>query len=142
MTAERGTKVIFDTNIWISYLIGRRLSGLTDLIIEKEIQIILSDQLIEEIKEVTARPKLLKYFRTEDVEDLIDLLETIGESFTVSSVPDVCRDPKDNFILGLASESQANFLVTGDEDLLILKSYENTEIIQPAELIDRLGASW
>ncbi len=141
MTAERGTKVIFDTNIWISYLIGRRLSGLTDLIIEKEIQIILSDQLIDEIQEVTARPKLSKHFQKEDIEDLIDLLETIGEAFTVSTIPDVCRDPKDNFILGLASESQADFLVTGDEDLLILESYENTEIIQPAELIERLGAS-
>ena len=41
----------------------------------------------------------------------------------------MCRDPKDDFLLGLAKKSSADYLVTGDKDLLDLKKYQNTEII-------------
>jgi predicted nucleic acid-binding protein len=41
---------------------------------------------------------------------------------------DVCRDPKDNFLLALAVDSGADFLLTGDKDLLVLKIYNNTII--------------
>lgn len=62
MKSEQRTKVIFDTNIWISYLIGYQLGGLTDFLISRKIEIVLSEQLRTEILEVTGRKKFRKYF--------------------------------------------------------------------------------
>lgn len=46
-----------------------------------------------------------------------------------------CRDPDDNYLLALAETSQANYLVTRDEDLLSLKQWKDTRIIYPARLL-------
>ncbi|GHT88663.1 hypothetical protein FACS189474_4300 [Bacteroidia bacterium] len=46
-------KVIFDTNVWISFLIGKRLSIIEKYIANRRITIVVADHLIKEIKEVT-----------------------------------------------------------------------------------------
>lgn len=55
-------KVIFDTNVWISFLIGKRLSFLKEYLANGEIQISTTEQLIIEIKEVTRRKNLKNIF--------------------------------------------------------------------------------
>jgi len=123
MTSEKRTKVILDTNIWISYLIGYQLSGLTELLICQKIELVLSEQLRTEIIEVTRRKKFRKYFNEQKVNQLLKLMEFIGTDHEVIDYPNVCRDPKDDFLLGLIRVSQANFLVTGDQDLLELNPF-------------------
>jgi len=46
---------------------------------------------------------------------------------------DVCRDKKDNFLLEVALEGKADYLITGDEDILVLGSFHNTKIIRPKD---------
>lgn len=60
-------KVIFDTNVWISFLIGKRLTGIKQYISDGSITIITTEQLLTEIKMVTNREKLKKYFPEESV---------------------------------------------------------------------------
>jgi len=139
MTSEQRTKVIFDTNIWISYLIGHQLGGLTELLTSKKIEIILSEQLRTELTEVTKRKKFQKYFSKEKVIELLKLMDFIGTDHEVIEYPNICRDQKDNFLLGLIRASRANFLVTGDQDLLELHPFEGTEIIRPNELIEQIA---
>jgi len=79
--SQKRNKVIIDTNVWISFLIGRRLHTLQALISERKITIVLSEQLLEELLLVTQRPKLAKYFPQEKVHELISLLRTIGEVY-------------------------------------------------------------
>ncbi len=74
-------RIIVDTNLWISFLIGKKLSRLKDLFVNNNIQLIISDQLLEEIKLVTSRPKLAKYFSAEKVSDLLRLMKIIGLNF-------------------------------------------------------------
>lgn len=59
---------------------------------------------------------------------LIDLIEEYGEIVKVKSTVQICRDDKDNFLLALAKDGKADYLVTGDKDLLILESFEKTKI--------------
>ena len=118
MSKRKSIKVIFDTNIWISFLIGKKLLLIKDLIISKQLVIVLSDQLLLEIRTVTQRPKLRAYFPAEKVEELIEFLLTVGQRYDASPVYQLSRDPKDNFLLDLADKSQADYLVTGDKDLL------------------------
>jgi len=130
---DQPIRAIFDTNVWISYLIGRQLKNITKLIVDKKIELILSDQLILEVKEVTSRPKFRKYFKSEKVEELLVFMGIMGTNYPIRKIPQICRDPKDNFLLGLISESDADYLVTGDKDLLSLNPFKNTKILEPVE---------
>jgi putative PIN family toxin of toxin-antitoxin system len=82
MTATN-IKVIFDTNVWISFLIGKRLSFIKNYISIGQITIVTTDQLLKEIKEVTGRERLKKYFPQQSVEELLELLETIAEKVEI-----------------------------------------------------------
>ncbi|MBI5379195.1 MAG: putative toxin-antitoxin system toxin component, PIN family, partial [Nitrospirae bacterium] len=52
--------------------------------------------------------------------------------------PKVCRDPDDDAILGCAVEGRANYLVTGDQDLLVLREYMGVHIITARHYLERL----
>ncbi len=117
----RNEKVIFDTNLWISFLITKDHTEIDDLIIEGKIHLIFSPELIEEFLTVTSRPKFKKYFRKQDIEELLEIFDTYATLVNVNLEITECRDPKDNFLLSLAVESKADYLVTGDQDLLTKK---------------------
>ena len=137
----KSIKVIFDTNVWISYLIGKRLSGLTDYISSGKVTIVLTDQLLTEIREVTQRPRLTKYFPQKSVSDLLDLLGMIALHIEITPTHFDSRDPKDNFLLDLIEYSKADFLVTGDQDLLVLNPFGTTQILSPVEFENTLKLS-
>jgi uncharacterized protein len=122
-------KAIIDTNLFISYLIGKRLNGLKRLLIESKIELVFAEQNLREILMVTSREKFQKYFLRSDVDELIEFIRIIGNIYEISEIKNICRDPKDDFLLSLSSESKADYLVTGDKDLLELKKHQNTEII-------------
>jgi len=70
---DRKIKVIFDTNVWISFLIGKRLSKLKEYISNGHMIIVITEQLSTEIKMVTEREKLKKYFPKHSVNKLIGI---------------------------------------------------------------------
>lgn len=113
------------------------MNRLKDLLVSFEIQLIFAEQIIDEIRIVSSREKFVKYFNETDVYDLIELLRIIGEFHVVSSEINICRDPKDNFLLSLAEASKADYLVTGDNDLLILEKYGNTNIL-PLDAFEKI----
>jgi putative PIN family toxin of toxin-antitoxin system len=130
---NKSVKVIFDTNVWISFLIGKRLAKIKQHISDKSIIIITTEQLLLEIKNVTSREKLKKYFPKESVKELIELLDTIAEKVVIKQKYFINRDPKDNFLLDLIDFSKADYLVTGDKDLLELNPFLTAQILTPAE---------
>ncbi|HMZ46590.1 MAG TPA: putative toxin-antitoxin system toxin component, PIN family [Chitinophagaceae bacterium] len=135
---NKSIKVIFDTNIWISFLIGKHLAKIKRYLSNGSIIIITSEQLISEIKVVTGRAKLKKYFPHDSVEEMIELLETIAIKVETKSTHFVSRDPKDNFLLDLIDFSKADFLVTGDKDLLELSPFKTAQILTPTEFETQL----
>lgn len=60
MSSQKPSKVIIDTNLWISFLIGKELQNLKDIIVTEKIRLVMTDQLVNEIKFVTARIPSLK----------------------------------------------------------------------------------
>lgn len=139
MASNPPLKVIIDTNLWISFLIGQALADLKGLMVNETIQIVLCEQLREEIRRVTQRPKLRKYFSPQKVAELLELLATIGLLIEITSEASVCRDEKDNFLLALAQDSQADFLVTGDADLLVLQEFEGTKIVTYQKFLGQIN---
>jgi uncharacterized protein len=135
----KSIKVIFDTNVWISFLIGKRLAIIKNYISSGQITIVTTEQLLTEIKEVTSRERLKKYFPQESVLELLDLLETIAEKVEIKSTHFINRDPKDNFLLDLIDFSKADYLVTGDKDLLIHNPFKSATILTPASFEKELS---
>jgi putative PIN family toxin of toxin-antitoxin system len=72
-------KVIFDTNVLISFLTGKRLSFIKEYISDARITVITTDQLIKEIEDVTQRKQLKKYFPRESVCELLNLFDTVAK---------------------------------------------------------------
>ena len=131
-------KVILDTNLWISFLISRKLDSIDELILNGKITLLFSTESIEEFIDVTSRPKFKKYFSKEDIRKLLSIFNTYGQLISISSPIATCRDFKDNFLLNLAVDGNADFLVTGDEDLLSIEEIENIPIITFNQLITHL----
>ncbi len=126
-------KIILDTNLFISFLISKKLDELVKLIEENLIVILYSDELIAEIIRVTSKTKFQKHF-TLDVFELLEVVfEKYGILIEITSNILICRDPDDNFFLNLAVDGNADYLITGDKDLLILEKINNTKIITIAD---------
>lgn len=98
----------------------------------------MCEQIIEEVNLVTQRPKLQKYFPATKVQELFQLLRIIGFWVEITSEVAICRDSKDDYLLALAKDSQADFLITGDADLLTLGNFEGTEILTDQDFLETM----
>jgi putative PIN family toxin of toxin-antitoxin system len=128
-------KIIIDTNIFISFLITKNYTQLNKFFFSKEWVLIFSIELIEELIEVSRRPKFRRFFSAADIEDLLTMLYNNGDFIDVKTEVAICRDPKDNFLLALAIDGEAEFLLTGDQDLLVFGTYENTSIMSISDFL-------
>lgn len=133
-------RVVIDTNIWISFLIGKALGGLSEAIISERITILFSEELFAELIEVLQRPKFKKYFPAAAIEELIVLLYDKVEWVEIACHFEDCRDKKDNFLLDLSVSGHADYLVTGDDDLLILNPFHSVKIVSYRAFQDALLA--
>jgi len=97
------------------------------------VELVFCNELLAEFIEVTNRPKLKKFFTAEDWTLISEIIERHAVFIPVISSITLCRDVKDNFLLSLVKDSKANYLLTGDKDLLVLKSFEETQIITITE---------
>ena len=90
---------------------------------------------MEEFTAVVFRPKFRKYFNETEIDHLLTHLSTHSEFVKVKSKTNICRDLKDNFLLSLCKDGKVDYLITGDEDLLILKKYKRTSIIKISDYL-------
>ena len=127
--AIKEKRIILDTKLWISFLITKDISKLDNRIFTGETVLIFSQELLHEFITVVSRPKFRKYFSQEDTIEILDIIDQQAEFVEVTSDIKKCRDEKDNFLLSLAVDGNADFLITGDQDLLELKEIEKTQII-------------
>lgn len=121
-------RIILDTNLWISFLISKDFSKLDEIIFSKKSILIFSQELLEEFLEVVKRPKFRRYFAQTDIEELLETIDEYGEFIVVKSKIEICQDAKDNFLLSLAVDGKADFLLTGDQDLLMIEKIDKTNI--------------
>lgn len=134
---NRPERVIIDTNLWISFLISNNYTELDEILIQRKCVLIFGDELLEEFLTVIKRPKFKNFFSLEDTINLIDTIQNYAEFVEVKSQVNICRDSKDNFLLALAEDSNADFLITGDNDLLVLKKYGSTTIITITDFLKK-----
>jgi uncharacterized protein len=138
MPKNNPVKIVIDTNLWISFLISDKQRKLDSLLYLEAVRLLFSPELLAEINSTISKPKLKKYFSKNAMEEMLINLEPFIELVEVKSSISICRDPKDNFLLSLSKDGKANFLLTGDNDLLDLKKYGKTRILKIAEFFDEM----
>ena len=130
---NRSWRVVIDTNIWISFLIGKRLSGLHRHIDSGRITVVTCGMQLRELADVLNRPRIRKYIPREVAEEFLELLCEVAMLVEPEQGAPLCRDPKDDYLLYTAIAAQADYLVSGDNDLLSLRHVEHTQIITFAD---------
>ena len=129
-------KLVVDTNLWISFLSSRSYAKLDKILKAGLVRLIFSTELIEEFIEVVERPKFKKIFSSSDIRNLFTDIYLYADFIEVTTSVQICRDKKDNFLLALCQDGNADFLLTGDEDLLILRKFGKTRIMTLAEYLE------
>jgi len=138
------TRVILDTNLWISYFLRSGNSPLNRLIEHEKVIFLWSEELIEELIQVSQRDKFQKYIPLDQLTSFLGYLQSKSELVEVKSEVKLCRDPADDFLLSLAKDGTlslakdgtADFLITGDKDLLALSQIFSTQILTLTTFIE------
>jgi len=130
--------IVIDTNVLISAVL--RPDGTARKALDKayrEFKIAQSDETYQELKTRIYKRKFDKYISDEDRQYFLNVVKKYCQFIEVTSQVTTCRDPDDNKFLELAKDSNAEFLITGDQDLLSLKiisEYQN-HIITPTDFL-------
>lgn len=123
-------RFIIDTNILVSAaLIRRSPPWQATTFIEKTGTILYSKATLAEFQSVLNRKKFNKYLTPEEKQQFILKFIEKAELVAITETITDCRDPKDNKFLELAISGSANFIITGDQDLLILHPFQTVNII-------------
>ncbi|GHT36382.1 PIN domain-containing protein [Bacteroidia bacterium] len=130
-------KIIIDTNLWLSFLISREYEKLDFLFSSKKICLLFSERLFVEFISVASRDKFKKYFSKNDIDELSKKMKKVAKIICTKTIQTQCRDAKDNFLLELAIDGKADYLITGDNDLLTLKAVGKTKIVKMNEFLKK-----
>lgn len=138
-------RVFLDANILISYLLNPNGATPINVVVESAwagaYTLIVAEPLFEElINKATEKPWLAQRIAQQDVQRLVDAVRIIAEIVPpiMEPIPVVTRDPKDDYLVAYALIGQADFLVTGDDDLLVLKRVGDMKIVRPHEFVGLL----
>lgn len=132
-------RAVLDTNIIVSAVLIRR--GNEDRILQawrrRAFELVLSVPILTELAHVMFYDKIKKarWMTDKQISFLFEAFEK--ESLIVEPKKNItiCRDSSDNKFLEAAVTAAAHCIVTGDKDLLDLKSYHHVEIVKPAAFL-------
>ncbi len=135
-------RALFDTNIFISYLLSPTAGGtITDIVeaaVNQTFTLILPGELVDRFPSTVASKKYLaKRIKLEDASQFLEILAEASEIVPPieSPIPRVCRHVKDDYLLAYALVGRSDYLVTGDDDLLVLGQVEELKIVTPTDFL-------
>lgn len=129
-------RYVLDTNLVISALLFKSSTPAKVFrYVLKYGEVLSSLELLEELNEVLGRDKFSRYITSEEREEFLEsLLERViliqpGERIQL------CRDPQDDMVLSLALSGRANYIISGDNDLLVLNPFRDVKIVTAGQFL-------
>ena len=129
-------KILFDTNLWISFMIGKHLSTLADVLYRSDVEVYVSEQLLNEIRTVIVRPKFDRLISTETRYNFFEMVYNVCHmtNINVEAISPI-RDIKDIYLLSMAESVPVDYIVSGDKDLTDLHEHAGISILKYSELL-------
>ena len=139
-------RVVLDTNVLVSGLVARQgvPRQILDAWVEGCFTLVTSLYLVEELAHVLSYPRIAKRLRISDEEVEALLAALLSQAVAVPGhlcLPGVTRDPKDDAVVACAKEGQADCIVSGDQDLLVLGEYEGIQVVTPRQFMLSIAES-
>ncbi|MGH2532962.1 MAG: putative toxin-antitoxin system toxin component, PIN family [Thermomicrobiales bacterium] len=137
-------RVLLDTNVLISYLLpSGREPGTIHQIVEAafagDFRLLAAEQTIQELlSTVSTRPYFTARITSDQLASFVEALRAIAEVLPhpLGDLPAIVRDPDDDVILAIAIMGEADYLVTGDRDLLAIRDVmASPRIVHPSEFV-------
>jgi putative PIN family toxin of toxin-antitoxin system len=135
-------RVVLDTNVLVSALIAA--TGPSNLLYQVwragRFTLVTSEDQLDEFRRVTRSARLRPYLLPAAAGTMFNELRLLALVLTRLPTLAISRDPGDNFVIAMAQEGRADFLVTGDKrDLLALRRHGQTRILTVRQMVTRLG---
>jgi putative PIN family toxin of toxin-antitoxin system len=128
-------RIVLDTNVVIAGVVA---DGLCRDLLKRRVlphELFVSAELLDELAEVLRA----KFGEDPDDVPFFGAYRERAHLVRPSALAEpVCRDPKDDFVLATARAARAHFIVTGDDDLLCLRTFEGTRIVSPRQFVELL----
>ena len=136
MAALEGQRFVVDTNVLISHLLLPSSSPSKALRIALTMgELLMSNATLAELAQVIQRPKFDKYLSNQDRKRFFEVLAPLCIPVEIIQPIHACRDPKDDKFLEVAINGSANFILTGDRDLLALHTFHDIPIYSPWQFL-------
>ena len=132
-------RVVVDTNVMISAVLWLGTPHrIVELAEQKRIVLCMTETLLDELREVLARPKFKPYFqaRHTSIEEIFSALLPLIELYSTTTVADAkLSDPDDEMFIACAISADAEYIISGDDHLLRLKQYRRIRILNPTDFL-------
>lgn len=129
-------RLILDTNILVSAFVFKSESANNVVrVAVKKHALLFSESTFKELKSTLLKQKFAEITELPTIKNFIYNLARIGEFIEPKIEITECRDPKDNKFLELAVAGNADCIVTGDKDLLVLNPFRGIKIVSPSDFL-------
>jgi putative PIN family toxin of toxin-antitoxin system len=136
-------RVVLDTNVFVSAILSPEgpPARILEIALTGRIRLVISQAILREIRQVLQYPKiqkLLKKRRITAPELEAVVLKILKVAFLTTgqlSLEGICGDPADDMVVSCAVEGEVDFIVSGDQDLTSLESYQWIKIVAPAAFL-------
>ena len=140
MRKSKSFRIVIDTNLWIHFIISNTYNKLDPFLLKNELLILFCAELMDEIKRCITKPKLKKYFsEKQSFDEMLNVFDPFIHFIDINHSVNLCRDPKDNFLLSLAIEGNADYLITGDKDLLVIGKFQKTKMVSFSQFLQLMN---
>ncbi len=130
-------RCVFDTNVLVSALLlpDSKPRKSLDLALNKG-KVLISFATLAELSEVLGRRQFHRYFGEEDIRIFVAALTRRAQWTDITVTIKACRDPRDDIFLELAVSGRADYIVSGDSDLLALNPFQGVAILPPHSFLE------
>lgn len=130
------SRIVIDTNVYLSHLMRPASIPSRALLRAWQHDLpLVSEETLAELESTLRKPKFAKYFRLADVDSFLIDVKDISQNVAVQISLAVCRHPKDNKFLELAVDGQADLILSGDQDLLVLSPFRGIPVVSPMQYL-------